>query len=715
MSEPFLSSSWHRVSELVPRLRAHSEVSRHRYRSRSWYVIADPASGRVYRFTPAAYAFIRAMDGSTPIGAIWARMASSLDDNAPTQDEIIRLLYQLHEADMLQMDRLPDAEQLSRLVSRQSYMQLKTTLKNPISISIPLWDPDAFLTRTVHLVRPLFGWLGIVLWMALVGSAAVMAALYHAQLASNIDDRILGAENLLLMAMVYPVVKALHELGHAYAVKVYGGEVHRLGVMLIAFFPVPYVDATASAVLRSKYQRAVVGAAGMIVELALAAIALFVWLTVEPGIARAAAFNVMVITGISTIIVNGNPLLRFDAYYILNDLAEMPNLATRSTAFWRHLWDRYVFGTATDDQDSSGPGERLWFLLYAPLSFLYRMMVLVGLALIVASEYFIVGVLIALVAMYSSIVLPLARALRRVVTNARIQTSRRRTAAVLIGGCTALTLGLSAVPVPMHTNTEGTIWLPKESYVRARAEGFVQRLLREPGERVNAGDALVASTDPFLDIEIRLRELRIRELEARHQSEQFADRVQAEITRKELEEARSRLESDLDRSSRLQSVSETDGVFAAPRAADLPGRFFKRGEIIGYVLPEKARIIRVVVTQADIDLVRQRLRRIFVKLADAPETTLHAISMREVPAAGDELPSLALSTAGGGTIAVDPRDPNGLRTLSRIFQLDIALDDDLVVPAFGARTYVRFEHDWEPVAIQAYRKIRQLFLSYFNA
>lgn len=715
MSEPFLSSSWHRVSELIPRLRADSPVSRHRYRGRSWYVISDPASGRVYRFTPAAYAFIRSLNGSTTVGAIWSRMASSLDDNAPTQDEIIRLLYQLHEADMLQMDRLPDAEQLSRLASRQSYMQLKASLKNPISIAIPLWDPDAFLTRTVHILRPFFGWFGIILWIALVGSAAVVALLYHAQLSSNIDDRILGAENLLLMAMVYPVAKALHELGHAYAVKVYGGEVHRLGVMLIAFFPVPYVDATASAVLPSKYQRAVVGAAGMIVELMLAACAFFIWLNIEPGIARAVAFNVMVITGISTIIVNGNPLLRFDAYYILSDLAEMPNLATRSTAYWRHLWDRYVFGTATDSQDNSSPGERRWFFLFAPLSFIYRMMVLVGLAIVVASEYFVVGGLFALVAIYGSVVLPLGRALRRVATNARIQTSRRRTAVVLIGGSAALALGLSAVPVPMHTNTEGTIWLPKESYVRARAEGFVQRLLREPGERVSAGDVLVASTDPFLDIEIRLRWLRIRELEARHQSEQFADRVQAEITRKELEEARTRLESDLDRSSRLQSVSETEGMFAAPRAADLPGRFFKRGEIIGYVLPEKGRIIRVVVAQADIDLVRQRLRRIFVKLADAPETTLHAVSMREVPAAADELPSPALSTAGGGMIAVDPRDPNGLKTLSRVFQLDIALDDDLVLPAFGARTYVRFEHDWEPAAVQAYRKIRQLFLSYFNA
>jgi putative peptide zinc metalloprotease protein len=714
MAEPFLSSSWYRVRELVPQLRIQDGVSRHRYRGRSWYVFADPASGRAYRFTPAAYMFMRSMNGKATIDEIWRRMAIELDDNAPTQDEIIRLLFQLYEADMLRMDRLPDAEQLDRLVGRQRHMELKNSLKNPLSITIPLWDPDSFLTRTAKLVRPLFNWGGLAAWFTLIGAAALMAALYAGPLTRNMDDRVLSADNLLLMALIYPVVKLIHELGHAYAVKVFGGEVHRLGVMFIAFYPVPYVDASASAVLPSKYQRAMVGAAGMMVELCLAAGALFLWLNVEPGLVHAAAFNVMVIAGISTVVVNGNPLLRFDAYYILSDLLEMPNLTARSTGYWRYFWDRYVFGMSSSSPQYASQGERLWLLLFAPLSLCYRMAMLAALSLFIASEYLFAGVMIALVSLYGTILYPLGRALHRIISSARLQPARRRVALVLGGGGLAFAMSIAVIPLPLHTSTEGIIWLPEKAYVRARADGFVEHVLTATGRRVVAGEPLVTSTDPFLDLEISLRRLRIRELEARLQAEQFVDRVQADITREELVEARSRLDSDLDRASRLKALSEAEGVFVAPAVENLPGRFFKRGDVIGYVLPDTVNIIRVVVSQDDIDLVRHHVRDIIVRPSNNSRLTLRATSLREVPAAADELPSKALAVEGGGAIAVDPREPSGLKALRRVFQIDLVLDHDLVKPAFGARTYVRFEHHWEPVAAQAYRKIRQLFLSHFQ-
>ena len=106
-------------------------------------------------------------------------------------------------------------------------------------------------------------------------------------------------------------MKALHELGHSYAVKRWGGEVHEIGIMFLVFMPVPYVDASESAGFQSKWQRAFVGAAGILVEIFLASLALFIWLNAEEGLVRAFAFNVMLIGGVSTLFFNGNPLLRF--------------------------------------------------------------------------------------------------------------------------------------------------------------------------------------------------------------------------------------------------------------------------------------------------------------------------------------------------------------------------------------------------------------------
>ncbi|NIO11783.1 MAG: peptidase M50, partial [Deltaproteobacteria bacterium] len=132
----------------------------------------------------------------------------------------------------------------------------------------------------------------------------------------NITDRILAPKNLLILWLTFPFLKAFHEFGHGFAVKVKGGEVHEMGIMLLVFTPIPYVDASAASAFRERRERVIVGAAGMMVELFIAALALFVWINIEPGPIRSLAYNVIFIAGVSSILFNGNPLLRYDAYYI---------------------------------------------------------------------------------------------------------------------------------------------------------------------------------------------------------------------------------------------------------------------------------------------------------------------------------------------------------------------------------------------------------------
>src|SRR4030095_8480768 len=142
--------------------------------------------------------------------------------------------------------------------------------------------------------------------------AIVLALAHWSELANSAPERILALDNLVLLWIVFPIVKLAAELGHAYATKLQGGEVHELGVMLLVLSPIPYVDSSAANRMRSKWRRALVGLAGVTVEIFLAALALYVWLAVEPGLVRAAAFDVMVVAGVSTLLFNLNPLLRYD-------------------------------------------------------------------------------------------------------------------------------------------------------------------------------------------------------------------------------------------------------------------------------------------------------------------------------------------------------------------------------------------------------------------
>jgi putative peptide zinc metalloprotease protein len=160
--------------------------------------------------------------------------------------------------------------------------------------------------------------------------------------------------------------------------------------------------------------------------------------------------------------------------------------------------------------------------------------------------------------------------------------------------------------------------------------------------------------------------------------------------------------------------SFAEGTFLSPMAQDLPGRFVKRGELLGYVLDRSTITARVVVSQSDVDFVRQRTSELKIRFPEKLAETIPAVIKREVPAATDQLPSRTLSQQGGGEIAIDPRDMLGVKAFQKIFLFDIELPEHVGLFNVGGRVYVRFDHGWEPLVWRWYRTIRQLFLRRFN-
>jgi putative peptide zinc metalloprotease protein len=260
--------------------------------------------------------------------------------------------------------------------------------------------------------------------------------------------------------------------------------------------------------------------------------------------------------------------------------------------------------------------------------------------------------------------------------------------------------------------TVGVVWLPEEAIVRAGTDGFATRLAVGHGDQVAIDDVLFQSEEPELRAHIVSLRSRVAELEAQLASERFVDRVQAAVTGFELSRARQELENEERRVARLTVRSKASGRFSIVKPRDLPGRFLKEGQVVAYILPTDPRVVRVAVLQEDIDLVRQRLKSVSVRLAESIGQTMEARVIREVPAGRDELPSRALSTSGGGALPADPRDNSGTKTLQRVFQFDLELAASSILPvAFGGRAYVRFEHHWEPLGQQLWRRLRQLFLA----
>ena len=680
MSDTLFSPSWYRVAGLKPRIRAHARILRHSFRDRVWFVLQDQVAERSHRFTPAAHYFIGLMDGERTVQQIWEAASAHLGDSAPTQEEAIQLLGQLHAADALLCDVPPDSMEVFRRYQRHERMLWKRRLWTPLALRFPLWDPDRFLQRTLPLVNPLFSWFGALLWLVVVTAGAVMAVSHWTDLTENVTERVLDPQNLVLLWFVYPVVKGLHELGHAYAVRKWGGEVHEIGIMLLVFSPVPYVDASASWAFTDKRRRMVVGGAGIAVELFLGSLAMFTWLAVEPGMVRAVAYNVMLISGVSTLLFNGNPLLRFDGYYVLADAIEMPNLGGRANQYIGYLFQRYVLGVRDAKSESTTPGERFWLTVYGVASFIYRIFISFIIITFIAGRFFIIGVLLAIWAMATQLLMPVGKALSFLFAAPGLKRQRGRALSTSLLIAVAVVCLLFLVPAPNWTRTEGVIWVPEEAQVRSGAEGFV-------------GIMHVCETAV---------------------SRLPTDRVQAAMVRDEQVAARANMKRAREREADLVYRSPSDGRLVVPNAVDLPGRFVNKGQLIGYVVQPRELTVRVALLQDDIALVRQSTKGVEVMLAGWGEKPIAARIRREVPGASTQLPTAALGSAGGGPIAVDPRDKQGVTTLRQVFQLDLTVPGEMRSEYLGGRVYVRFNHGWEPAGFQLYRSFRRLLLRQFN-
>ncbi|MGE5664110.1 MAG: hypothetical protein ACM31I_07270, partial [Deltaproteobacteria bacterium] len=608
----------------------------------------------------------------------------------------------------------PDAEEIFRRWKKTEYARWKMNLRSPMSLSFPLFDPDRFLSATMRFVRPFFTAWGGILWAAVVGAAVVLAGMHWSELTENFTDRVLTAESVVSMVLVYPFLKVLHEFGHGYAVKRWGGEVHEMGIMFLVLMPIPYVDASAATAFREKSRRMVVGAAGMMSDLFVASIALFAWLLVAPGKVHTVAYNVVFLASVSTVLFNGNPLLRYDGYYMFSDWAEIANLYQRGLEYVGYLFQRYVFGVKYLRQPYAGPGERFWFVAYTVTSFVYRAFLYAAIILFIAGKFFVAGVLLAVWAGISMFVYPAVKRVRYVATSPVLRDNRGRAVVATVGILAVVMALLFAVPFPSWTRTEGVVWVPEEALVRAGTACFIGRVVASPGLEVEKGALLVECNDPVYHAEVRILEARLAELERRHDAAVANDPVEARIVQEAIESAKGNLARARQRRTELDIRSPADGILVVPGVQDLPDRFLKQGDLIAYVLNVKRPTVRVVVGQPDVDLVRQRTRKVTVRLKERLEREIPAVVVREVPGALERLPSTILGVSGGGKIAVDPRDAAGGKALEKLFQFDLQLDEAVESLYVGGRVYVRFDHGLEPVGFQWYRTIRQMFLRRFH-
>lgn len=709
--EPLLSQDWYRVAFMRPRLRAGVRVSRQRVRGDTWYVLSDPVSGRHHRFNDIAYALLASCNGEATIDEVWAARVVAEGDDAPSQAEAIRVVAQAFAANLLVGDVAPDAAAIVKSQSR-TQRQRRREAVNPLAFRIPLWDPDRFLAARIGSLRWLFGagaaWaIGAI---ALLG--ALLLALNAGEVSAFAQRELSTGRMLLLLWLVYPPIKALHEMAHAFAVKAHGGEVHEIGITLLLLTPVPYVDASASIAFADKRERIAVAAAGIAAEMALASVALVLWLLLEPGLAKELAFAVVSIGALSTLVINGNPLLRFDGYHVLCDAAELPNLAMRSARYWQYLGKRGLLQLHHLRFGPCARGERPWLVAYAPLSWACRLVLLALLGVALAEVSAALGLAVIALTLWLVLLKPAFGALRWVAQSAEVHGHRPRAAALALLAFALVGALALALPLPQRTNAPGVVWLPDDALVRLSVDGFVEEFVVRDGDPVQPGAPIARLANEPLHVELARIEAQLDQQRVQRALRFEGDAMRTGAADDEL----ARLATERDRlAQRVEQLTVRAAVAGRvvidPRRV-VAGQYLPQGELIAHVLPPGAPLVRALVGNDDIALVRQRRGPISVQLAHAGSEAVPAVLDAELPKATASLPSAALGDAAGGSIALDPTDPSGRTAREPRFQLALKLASG-VDARIGARALVTFDHGEASAAALLARFVQQSFLRYF--
>ena len=712
VSASVFSSQWYRVAALRPVIADSVRVERQPCRGELWHVLHDVQSGRSLRLNGPAYAIAGRLTGGHSVQQVWERACTELGDDAPSQDECIAILAQLHEAGLLQADRAADFDAIHRQ-RREQAAHRTASRRNPLAWRIRLGDPTSALTALDAWGPRLFCWPMLVVWSGCIVLATLLAASHWSALTAH-ASKWLGTPRYWLIAfLLYPALKALHELAHGVSIRRFGGEVRSFGVTLMLGVPLPFVDAQAASCLPRAWQRALVSAAGIMAELFVAGLGLFAWLLLEPGTARDVAFVAAFVGTASTLLFNANPLLKFDGYFLLTDAFALPNLASRSARYWRARCERLLLRVprAPEHTLAVAAGERGWLEAYGPMSLAYRIALAYAIFLWVGAHSVVVALALAALVAIQMLTVPM-RMLRDIAAQ-HSAAVRARAIALTVAVITTLALGIGWIPLPFAAVAQGVVWMAPDAELRAQSEGFIANFPVADGMAIEPGQIVAVLDNPTLLAEVTSLRARIGALETELFDALRGEAVKAQDAADALEQARAELLRAEEKLQGLELRAGAAGRLVMPRQADMLGAFVRKGDSLGYVLSAGGGLVRVAVPEGQAETLRSRTRAVTARLTGAPGAVAGEL-VRDGHAASRTLPSPALGSRHGGALLADPEDEKGRTAAEAVVVLEVRVPAAALAGRIGQRAWIRFDHGAAPLAEQWGRRLRQALLRHFD-
>lgn len=717
---------WYKVEELTPALRQEVNIRRQLYWGKIWYILSEPDNNVHFRLAKAAYMFVSMLDGERSVQEIW-ETCQEAEDEGLTQGEAIALLGQLHTSNLLLLDAPSDVDRLLQRQQKKRLKKLGGTLSSFLFLRFPLLTPDAFFTRFQKIGSLPFRPLGFGIWL-LLALLAIRGIVVHWDMFMSDARQMLHPSNLIWIYVVTVFAKIVHECGHAFACKYFSakngfdGDVHSMGIMLLLFIPVPYIDVSSSVQILSRKGRAFVGLGGIYCELFLAFIATMLWVNSAEGTSiHLLAHNCMIITSVTTVLFNINPLLRFDGYFVFSDLIGMPNLYQRSQSYAVYLVKRYVLGVVKASNVVEEKSEKIFYPIYAVAAFLYRLFITIGIFIVLEDNFATLGSVLAVGLCFIWFALPLIKGLIYLVKGEELAGMRLRAWQRFGIVFSILAVLLLGIPVENFIVVEGVVESRSQHLIFAEVEGSLSTFA--PTDVVVTGRKSVVATIENSGLKAKLREMQLTSSVNMAKYEHARDRGDTDTAAMFLLEYQAIIQQLAllkQQINKLKVIAPADGVWVAPDLTRRQGKWLGQGDMLGVIYdPENLRL-RAVVDQFDAArLFSETITRSEFCISGRmdrgdEQRALYSASLEDLPspAGRRELfhPSLSI-TAGGDTPVVQDKDGRTV-TANYFFELRLLPSKESVHNLLpGQKVSVRLVFGEQPVGIQWLRRIQQFIRS----
>jgi len=493
-------------------IRRRSDLSarRQRYLGRSYWIVKEPVGLNYFRFQDEEYAILQMLDGETSLDEIKERFEEEFPPQKITLDELQQFLGQLHRSGLIIVGVPDQGRQLRKRRDERKRQELLASLTNVLCIRFKGVDPERFLAWLYPKVRLLFSRVAFVLGMLLAATALALVLVEFDVFRSKLPGfyQFFSPTNALLLAISLGVTKVLHELGHGLTCKHFGGECHEIGIMILVLTPCMYCNVSDSWMLPSKWHRAAIGAAGIFVEVTLAAICTFVWWFTEPGLLHYLSLNVMFVSSVSTVLFNANPLLRYDGYYILSDLVEIPNLRQKASTILSRKMGEWFMGLEPPDDPFLPEQNQAFFAMYTVAAVMYRWFILASILMFLYKVFEpyglkVLGQFIAATAIWGLLFQPIYKLCKFFYVPGRWHKVKKPRMYATLGGLGLLVAGFVYLPLPYRVLSALETRALDATTVYVTVPGTLEEVFVRPGDRVNEGDLLARLTSLDLELEIK--------------------------------------------------------------------------------------------------------------------------------------------------------------------------------------------------------------------